>query len=180
MLTIVIPPLRMYNEVTKEFTYLPEVSLKLEHSLLSIRRWESKWQKSYMSSSSEGMSIEENLDYIRCMSIDQNIDTKVLYRLTKRNYEDILAYVNSPMTATTFRNVKQHGPQKKVTAEIIYYLMLQYGIPFECEKWHLNQLLTLIRVCGEKGATKKQTAAETAAMYRALSETRRKRTGSHG
>lgn len=180
MLTITIPKLRLYNETTKEFTFLSEITLKLEHSLLSVRRWESKWHKSYMSASNSGMTMEENLDYVRCMCLDQNVDIKSLRRLTKKNYEEIIDYINQPMTATTFRETKQHGPQRTVTAEIIYHLMLQYGIPFECEKWHLNQLLTLIRVCSAKNSTKKQSDAETAAMYRALSEARRKKTGSHG
>lgn len=180
MLVLTIPKLRLYNETTEEFMYLPEVQLKLEHSLLSVHRWESKWHKSYLSTSSSGMTLEENMDYVRCMSLDSNIDPKLLRRLTRKNYDDILAYINEPMTATTFRQVKQHGPEKKITAELIYYMMLQHGIPFECEKWHLNQLLTLIRVCNEKGSTKKQSEAETAAMYRAISEARRKKTGSHG
>jgi hypothetical protein len=180
MLSIVIPKLRLYDENAEEFVYLPEVALKLEHSLLSVRRWESKWQKSYINTAGTGMTLEENMDYVRCMCLDQNVDVKLLRRLTRKNYEDIQTYINLPMTATTFRETKQRGSQKTITAEIIYYMMLQYGIPFECEKWHLNQLFTLIRVCSVRNSTKKQSDAETAAMYRALSEARRKKTGSHG
>lgn len=181
MLSLTIPPLRLFHEENNTFDYFPEVTVKLEHSLLSVRRWESKWHKSYLSTASSGMTIPEALDYARCMCLDQSIDPKVFDRLTKKNYETIMAYINDPMTATTFRENKQRGPQKILTAEVIYGIMVENGIPFECEKWHLNQLFTLIRVCTSRGvAGKKQSKAETAAMYSMLNQARRKRTGSRG
>lgn len=181
MLSLTIPVLRTYNEDTGEFVYLPEVTLKLEHSLLSIRRWESKWHKSYLSTSATGLTVPEALDYVRCMSLDQSIDPNAVNRLTRKNYEDVMAYINDPMTATTFRETKQRGPNKVLTAEVIYGIMVENGIPFECEKWHLNQLLTLIRVCANRGvAGKKQSKAEIAAMYSQMNQARRKRTGSKG
>ena len=181
MLSLTIPPLKLYDEEKKEFFHLPEVTVKLEHSLLSVRRWESKWHKSYLTSSASGLTVPEALDYVRCMCLDQSIDPQLFNRLSKKNYEDVIAYINDPMTATTFRETKQHGPNKVLTAEVIYGLMVECGIPFETEKWHLNQLLTLIRVCTNRGTvSKKQSKAETAAMYSALNKARRKKTGSRG
>lgn len=183
MLSITIPKTRLYNEESMEFFYLPEQTIRLEHSLLSIRRWESKWHKSYLQAAATGLTIEENLDYIRCMCLDQNVDPKTLRRLTKKNFEDIVAYINDPMTATTFRETGNTSrKQQTITAELLYCNMIECGIPLECEKWHLNQLLTLIRVCSIRNSaqTKKRSPTETAAMYKALNEARRKKTGSRG
>lgn len=181
MLSITIPSARFYNEDTGEFIYKSAVTLKLEHSLLSVRRWESKWHKSFLDISSKGMTMEENMDYIRCMSIDQNVEAETIQRMTRKNYEDIIAYMNDPMTATTVKDIKNRGPQKIITAEVLYAIMIEHGIPFECEKWHLNQLLMLIRVCSARNTpAKKQSKAETAAYYDALNNARRKMTGSRG
>ena len=35
-------------------------------------------------------------------------------------------------------------------SELIYWYMSQLGIPFECDKWNLNRLLTLIRLAAAK------------------------------
>lgn len=179
MLTITIPQRRFFVEETEEYLYMPAKTLKLEHSLLSVSKWESKWHKSYLSS--KEFTPEESMDYVRCMSLDPNVTTETIKQLTTENYEEIRAYIENPMTATTFRDDgKKHQKQSIITSELIYHMMLQYGIPFECEKWHLNRLFTLLRVCDAKHSPTRQTKAETAAMYRALSESRRKKTGSHG
>ena len=181
MICIKIPKTRYYNEDTKEFYYLPEVVLKLEHSLMSVRRWESRWKKSFFEAIGGSMTGKERIDYVRCMCLDQMVDENVFKRLTRKNMDDIVAYINDPMTATTIKESNQGGTKRIITAELLYYSMIEYGIPFECEKWHLNQLLTLIKVCGTKNTPrKKQTSAEIAAMYSAISASRRKRTGSKG
>lgn len=182
MLSIFLPERRMFNERTEEFEFLPPLTLKLEHSLLAVRRWESKWHKSYLSS--ESMTMDENLDYIRCMSLDPNITPDTLKRLTMKDYESIRDYIQNPMTATTFRKEPNRRQKKEiVTCEIVYYMMAEYGIPFECEKWHLNQLLTLIHVCSIKGAPiggKKKEEKDILAQMRALNASRRAKTGSRG
>lgn len=128
----------------------PEVKvLRLEHSLVSLSKWESKWCTPFLSK--QNKTDEETLDYIKCMTLTQNVDSSVYEHLTRENIEDILKYIDSPMTATTFsNNQKTGGSREVVTSELIYYWMITWGIPFECQKWHLNKLLTLIRVCGIK------------------------------
>lgn len=178
MLMITIPARRFFIEQTEEYLYMPPRTLKLEHSLLSISKWESKWHKSYLSSTE--FTPEESMDYVRCMSLDTNVTPEVLKQLTKENYEEIRAYIENPMTATTFSDKDKSKKREIITSEVIYWMMIENGIPFECEKWHINRLFTLIKVCAVKHTTNKKTKAETAAMYRALSEARRKKTGSHG
>lgn len=180
MLTITIPARRFFVEETEEYLYMPSRTLRLEHSLLSVSKWESKWHKSYWSSTD--FTPEESMDYVRCMSLDPGITEDVIKQLTKKNYEEIRAYIEDPMTATTFGGDSDKRPRKKeiITSEVVYWMMIENDIPFECEKWHLNRLFTLIRVCNAKHTVNKRSKAETAAMYRALSESRRKKTGSHG
>lgn len=179
MLQIILPEIRSFDERTEEFITLSPVTLKLEHSLISLHKWESKWHKSYLHS--QNLSSEEVLDYIRCMSLDPNLDVKVLDRLTQSNLKQIEEYVHNPMTATTF-NVKDRKRDKTIiTAEVLYYYMINFGIPFECAKWHLNQLFALIQVCSLKNAPSKKTnKKETAANWAALNKARRARTGSRG
>lgn len=179
MLTIYVPASEQWDEQKQEFISIKSQELRLEHSLVSLSKWEAKWQKPFLSKT--GMAPDEILDYIRCMTLTQNVSPLVYTHLSADNIKQIREYIDSPQTATTFHNLNERGGSgEQITSELIYYWMVSLQIPFECEKWHLNQLLTLIRVCNEKGSTKKQSAAETAAMYRALSEARRKKTGSHG
>jgi len=158
MLKITIPPGEQYDEVNNLFIVSKEQSLQLEHSLVSLSKWESKWCKPFLSK--EEKSIEETLDYIRCMTITQNVDPKVYNLLTDKNIDEINAYIDAPMTATTFS--QQKGPINKsvITAEIIYYWMVTFNIPFECQKWHLNRLITLINVCSIKSQTPKKMSAK--------------------
>lgn len=158
MLKITIPPGEQYDEVNNLFIVSKEQSLQLEHSLVSLSKWESKWCKPFLSK--EEKSIEETLDYIRCMTVTQNVDPKAYAFLTDKNIDEINAYIDAPMTATTFS--QQKGPINKsiITAEIIYYWMVTFNIPFECQKWHLNRLLTLINVCSIKSQTPKKMSAK--------------------
>lgn len=149
MLKITIPESEQWDEQKQEFVYTKECSISLEHSLISLHKWEAKWNKPFLGKDEK--TDEELLDYIRCMTVSQSVDPNVYNALTKENIKDIFDYISSPMTATTFRsNANNRNNKEILTAEIIYYWMVAFSIPFECQKWHLNQLLTLIRVCNIK------------------------------
>ena len=151
MLTITIPAREMFDDKTQRFLSTKEQTLQLEHSLVSLSKWESKWNKPFLSKDEK--TTEETLDYIRCMTITQNVDPDIYNGLTSSNIESINKYIDAPMTATTFHNDNQKGRGREiVTSELIYYWMISHNIPMECQKWHLNRLLTLIRVCNVKNA----------------------------
>ena len=140
----------------------------------------SQWHKPYLSR--KAMTIEETIDYIRCMTLTQNVDPNVYKAITPSNLKTVTEYIDAPMTATTISNAKKKGGSRKiVTAEVIYYWMISYGIPFECQKWHLNRLLTLINVCNVEGAPpQKLSRSEVAAQYKALNAARRKQWNTRG
>lgn len=149
MLSITVPAREMWDEANEEFLYFQGQSLQLEHSLVSLSKWESKWRKPFLSD--EKKSNEELIDYVRCMTLTQNVNPKVYDYLSDENISDIQHYIDAPMTATTFSiDPSEQGGGAVVTAEIIYYWMVSFRIPFECQKWHLNRLLTLIKVCERK------------------------------
>ena len=149
MLKITIPAREMFDEIKQEFINTKEQTLQLEHSLVSLSKWESKWHKPFIDN--RNLSTEENIDYIRCMTLTQNVDPEVYQYLSKENIKQINEYISDPMTATTFSNERSKGSGKEVlTSEILYYDMIALGIPFECQKWHLNRLITLIKVCSIK------------------------------
>jgi hypothetical protein len=179
MLKITIPGRDMFNEETNEFIHTNEHTIQLEHSLVSVSKWESKWNKPFLSK--EPKSIDETIDYIRCMTITQNIDPVVYNGLTTENIEMINKYIDAPMTATTFS--RNRGPMNNeiVTSELIYYWMTALNIPMECQKWHLNRLLTLIRVCNVKSSPdKKMSKREIMQRNSALNAARRARLNSKG
>ena len=149
MLKITIPAREMFDEIKQEFINTKEQTLQLEHSLVSLSKWESKWHKPFIDN--RNLSTEETIDYIRCMTLTQNVDPEVYQYLSKENIKQINEYISDPMTATTFSNERSKGSGKEVlTSEILYYDMIALGIPFECQKWHLNRLITLIKVCNIK------------------------------
>lgn len=181
MLQIVLPKERAFDELKEEFVEFPSVILRLEHSLISIHKWESKWHISYLSSND--LTTEQQLDYIRCMSLDPNIDVSVFNRMKVEDFVKIRKYINDPMTATVVHKRKDQRPNSGqfITAELIYYWMTELGIPFECNKWHINQLLTLIEVCSIKQSPgTKMNRREAALMRAAANESRRKKMGSRG
>lgn len=179
MLTIVVPEREYFDDNKNEFVHTKEVTLQLEHSLVSLSKWEAKWNKPFLSSNDK--TDEEILDYIRCMTITQNVDKSVYYRLSKENIEKINNYINLPMTATTFSDRNASRNKETITAEIVYYWMIALNIPFECQKWHLNRLLTLVKVCSIKNAPpKKMSKNEIFSRNRALNASRRKALGSRG
>ena len=180
MLQITVPATEMYDESRNEFVYTKEQTLQLEHSLVSLSKWESKWCKSYIST--KNMSDEETIDYIRCMTINKNVDPGVYERLTLANIREIEKYIAAPMSATYFStDKKSKNSREKVTAELIYYWMIDLNIPFECQKWHLNRLLTLIRVCNVKKQPRRTMSnQEIMSRNSALNAARRKQFNTKG
>ena len=183
MLRITVPAKEHWDEERNEFVYTKACTLQLEHSLVSIAKWESKWHRSFFDTKQE-KTLEEAIDYIRCMTLTQNVNPNIYNCLTPENHDAINAYINDPMTATWFwdRNKKTAGGKKQIiTSELVYYWMIALNIPFECQKWHINRLLTLIRVCEEENAPKEKTS-KRALMSRnaALNAARRKRLGTKG
>ena len=181
MLEIVVPASEGWDEQKEQFVPIQkEQTLVLEHSLVSLSKWESKWCKPFLSRQEK--TTEETIDYIRCMTLTQNVDPKVYNFLTEENIRDVNAYIEAPMTATWFSN-SNNGKQnqEQITAELVYYWMIALNIPFECQKWHLNRLLTLIRVCEVKNSPpKKMSKREILSRNAALNAARRKQLNSKG
>lgn len=173
MLQITILPIELYDEEKSIFTYSKEQVLQLEHSLVSLSKWESKWLKPFLSKGDK--TTEETIDYIRCMTLTQNVDPIVYNYTSQDNINEVNNYINAPMTATTFRKMEKVITNREIiTAEIIYYWMVSFNIPFECQKWHLNRLLTLINVCNIKNQpSKKMTPREILSQNRSLNASRR-------
>ena len=180
MLRITIPATEQWDESKEEFVYTKEKTLQLEHSLVSLSKWESKWCKPFLFTPDK--TDEEVTDYIRCMTLTQNVDPEVYNCLTVENIREIDEYIRSPQTATTFKETKtSKRNQEIVTAEIIYYWMSALQIPFECRKWHLNRLLTQIRVNSIKNAPpSKVSKRETISQYAALNAARKKQLNTKG
>lgn len=185
MLTLTIPAVTTdlwdeENEVFITSTSSGERTLHLEHSLISLSKWESKWKKPFLATNDK--TTEQVIDYIKLMTLDKNVPDEIYDRFTKEHYKQIDDYLNDPMTATTI-NERNQPPRSReiITSEIIYYWMIAFNIPFECEKWHINRLLTLIRVCGIKNEPpKKRGKADIARSYAAINAARRKRLGTKG
>lgn len=169
-----------WDEEKQEFVEPTSKTIELEHSLLSISKWETKWKKPFFSK--ENKTYEEIIDYVKCMTLSKNVDPNVYGYLTKENIETIWKYIDDPMTAT---KITERGPKKPnreiITSEIVYYWMISFGIPFECQKWHFNRLYTLIRVCDIKNSPpKKMSRAETMRHNAALNASRRKKMNTRG
>lgn len=165
-----------WDERNQEFVKPKTQVLQLEHSLVSLSKWESKWCKPFLSSTDK--TFEEVLDYIKCMTLTQNVKPDVYNHLTEANIVQINEYINAPMTATTFREDGNKGKSREtITSELIYYWMIKLNIPVEFQKWHINRLLTLVRVCEVKdNPPKKMTNAER----KALNLARRQQLNSRG
>lgn len=173
MLEIQVEESEQFDEANNEFITIKPQILKLEHSLVSISKWEAKWHKSFLSD--DNKSPEEIMDYVKCMTINQ-VNPYTYYALSKKNIDDIKDYIDNPMTATTIKDVKGKKSNEIVTSELIYYWMVALEIPFECEKWHINRLLTLIKVCNIKNQpAKNMSKREIMNQNRLLNEARRKK-----
>lgn len=179
MLTITVPAVDQWDESKEEFVKSKAAVLSLEHSLVSLSKWESKWCKPFLST--QGKTPEESLDYISCMTMTQNVETSVYGFLSEENIQQVNDYIDKPMTATIISKRSQRASSEIVTAELIYYWMIALNIPFECQKWHLNRLLTLISVCNIKnGPQKKMSQRDILRRNADLNAQRRAAMGSRG
>ena len=182
-LSITIPAGEVWDELTGEFTEIKKpVKLQLEHSLISVSKWESKYHKPFIGNSrTPPKTNAELVNYIKCMTITPNVDEDVYKLLTPEIIKKVSDYINNPMTATTITKTNNKVDLSIITSEIIYYWMTQFNIPFECEKWHLNRLIMLIQVCGEKSQPpKKMPKGKAISNRKALNAARRKQYNTHG
>ncbi len=180
MLILKIPEQEYFDPVTQTFTNCRACTLKLEHSLLSIAKWESKWKKPFLTTTEK--TPAEFADYVRCMTINQDAPDEVYTLIGYENLKKIQEYIMDPATATTVydrRNNRNHKSEIP-TSELIYYWMISNGIPFECEKWRLNRLITLIKICNAKGNPQQMSKQEIYAMNAAINSARLKKNGGHG
>lgn len=180
MLTITIPKTEAYDEVNETFFYLKEQVLQLEHSLISLTKWEMEYKKPFISRNT--LNPKEAIAYVKCMTLTQNVDSEVYERIPEKEMQKIRDYMDDPMTATTLSDRGLNTSQKEViTSEVIYYWMTALNIPFSCEKWHLNRLFTLIRVCNAKNApSKKMSQSDIARRNRDLNNARKQALNSKG
>ena len=180
MLNITIPGQEIWDEVKEEYIYIKEQSIVLEHSLVSLSKWESKWCKPFLTKDMK--TTEETIDYIRCMTLTQNINPEIYKYLTNGNIDNVNKYIEAPMTATWFHDEKNAKPSsEQITAELIYYWMISFNIPMECQKWHLNRLLTLVKVCNVKNQPpKKMSKKEIMRRNAALNAQRKKKLNTNG
>jgi hypothetical protein len=180
MLTIRIGGSESFDETSQEFIVVGGTEVHLEHSLLSLSKWESEFEKPFLSK--EEKSGEEVLAYVKYMVLDENLPEDIFLRLSERNIQEIKAYLDAKRTATWFS--EQPGEPKSrevITSELIYYWMTVFQIPWEAENWHLNRLFTLIRVCNVKSAKpKKMSKAEIARRNRELNAQRKAQLGTTG
>jgi hypothetical protein len=179
MLQIIMPASEQWDEFKSEFVYTKEQSLQLEHSLVSLSKWEAKQGKPFLTRQEK--TFEETVDYIKCMTLTKNVSSDAYRYLTDENIDQINSYIEAPMTATYFSEDSGKTSKEQVTAELIYYWMIALNIPFECQKWHLNRLLTLIKVCNIKNQPpKKRSMREIMNKNAALNEARRKQLNTKG
>lgn len=191
MLTIIVPAKEAWNDSTQEFVNTKEQKLCLEHSLVSLSKWEAKYHKPFIGNNEK--TQEEILYYIQCMTINQNVDPVVYSVLGEKELKQINDYISDSRTATWFneRTSNTNGAQQKnsnrgeqVTSELVYYWMVSFQIPFECQRWHLNRLLTLIRICkikeGQQGKNGKMSKRDILSQNAALNAARRAKMHSKG
>lgn len=180
MLKLAVNGGELFDERLGEFITAKSTVLHLEHSLISLSKWESKWHKPFLSK--ETKTDEEIRDYIRCMTIMQNVDPMVYLMMTRDNVQEVEDYISDSMTATVISRQNSRARQRVVTSELIYYWMVSFGIPFDpCEKWHLNRLMTLIDVCSiENSPKKKMRKGDIMKQNSQLNAARKKAMGTRG
>lgn len=180
MLKIVVGGTEAYDEASSQFVRQGGSVIELEHSLLSVSKWESKHEKPFLSKAPK--TEEEVFSYLECMAQAPDLPPEIFSQLSDEHFEAINAYLDAKMTATWFSE-RPGAPKNSevITAELIYYWMIAYQIPIECEAWHLNRLFTLIRICSIKNSKpKKMSGAEAAARRRELNEQRKRQLGTKG
>lgn len=181
MLTLTVPGIESFDEKTSTFVKeTPDFVLELEHSLVSLSKWEAIWEKPFLTAGDK--TPEESFSYIECMVLNHDSPRELLLRLRESDFQKIRDYINMKMTATWFSDTKNQRPSREsVTSELIYYWMASLQIPWEAQEWHLGRLITLIRVFGAKNGTqKKMSRSEIAAQNRALNEKRKRELGTSG
>lgn len=180
MLRITVPPIELYDPIQEVFIDYDEITIDLEHSLVAISKWESKWLKPFLSSIDK--TSDEINDYILCMiTSDVEVDLIRIKMLPQHIIDEITNYIKSPMTATTINNKNSKASREIITSELIYYWMISRTIPFECQYWHLNRLLMLINVCDIKSSPpKKENSRDVLARNRALNAARKKALNTSG
>lgn len=180
MLTLEVKGRRLWDEENQQFLFPKDHTLVMEHSLVSVSKWESIWCKPFLGK--EPMTVEQTLSYIKCMTITKNVDPNIYVCLTNDDIEKVKKYIEAPMTATIIYDEESKNNSKKViTNEVIYYWMIALNIPVEFQKWHLNRLLTLIKVCNvENKPPKKMSKNELYARNAKLNAERKRRLGTKG
>ena len=176
-----VPEQEFFNNEDQTFLNLKETTFKIEHSLVAIAKWESKWHVAFLDDKVQKTN-EMIIDYIKCMTISQNVDPRIYDHLPPETIKEINDYIGDPMTATTFSG-SNNGPGggEFITNELVYYWMIASNIPLECEKWHFNRLMTLIRVCSEKNSPgKKMNQRDILKQNRALNEARKRAMNTRG
>jgi hypothetical protein len=179
MLTITVLGTETFNETTSEFGTEGDVILELEHSLVSLSKWESEFEKPFLTN--DPKSLEEIIGYVRAMCLDPKVPKDIFQKLSGANFQEINSYIDAKMSATWFNDRGSSPSREVVTSELIYYWMTVYSIPFICETWHLNRLFTLIRICNVKQDKPKQMSrADQAVEQRRINAERRARFNSTG
>lgn len=173
MLQITLEPLEMYNGQTDELFTIPAETLNLEHSLASLSKWEAKHEKPFLGK--DDKSVEEIISYIECMIVDGETPPQLPARVKQEHVDALGAYMHAKQSATWFTDEPSGGPGREtITAEVIYYWMTVFNIDWQAQYWHLNRLLTLVRVCGAKNEKPKKLGRAAAAQQRADLNAKRK------
>lgn len=180
MLKIIIEGDENYNEQNETFETTNDVVIELEHSLSSVSKWESIYQKPFLSNGKK--TPEEIFVYLKMMVITPSADLDALYRCSQKNLDKIQEYIDSSQSATTFGVMPEHrGSGEVITSELIYYWIVSFNIPFECQYWHLNRLFSLIRICNIKNSKpKKMSRMDIAQRNRDLNAKRKAELGTTG
>jgi len=180
MLVLHLPATELFDESDGSFLELDAITLRLEHSLISVSKWESKWKTPFLSKKDK--SREEINSYIEAMILDDDFPSGLGSRFNSEHYLTINEYIESSESATTFGRLPQHkGKAETITDELIYYWMVAFQIPFICETWHLNRLFALIKICNIKNSKPdKRSRSEIARDYREMNARRRAELGTTG
>lgn len=180
MLTVLIEGQEFYDEDENEFSSIGDVELEMEHSLISLSKWESKHQKPFLAKDTK--TTEETYDYLKFMIVTPGIDRDVVHKCSRKNIEMIQSYIDSSQSATTFGIMPENrGQGEVITSELIYYWMVAFTIPWEAETWHLNRLFSLIRICNIKNSKpKKMSHADLSIRNRELNAKRKAELGTSG